>query len=454
MTFDCVVVGSGPGGYVAAVRAAQLGMKTAVIEKDAIGGRCLNYACIPAKTVLRSADMLAEVRRADEFGIKVGEPTLDYSVVQARRLETIATLAGGVRHLLDKNRIELIQGTAKVADAHTLVVDDQTISAQTALILATGSTKKAPPGITFGGRIVGTEEAWAFGELPDRLAVVGAGPSGAEIASAFARLGTRVQLFEATEHVLPTEDPDISKVVAGAFRQQGIDVRTKTVVGNVISGEDEVTFDFGDESGSADWLVVAVGRSPDVAGLGLDAVGIDIDPHGLVSVGPSMRTSVDGIWAIGDLVSGPALAHKASAEAIIAVEDAAGLAPEPLASDFIPRVTFCSPNVASFGLTEEQARQAGHDVTIGRVPFSAVGATTVNGLGSGLIKVIGDKRHGELLGAHLVGPKATDLIQELVSVHALEGGYPEAARIIHSHPTLSEGVQEAARAADQWLIHG
>jgi len=452
--FDCVVVGSGPGGYVAAVRAAQLGMKTAVIEKDAIGGRCLNYACIPAKTVLRSAEVLAEVRRAGEFGIKVSEPAVDYSVVQARRVETINTLAGGVRHLLTKNRIELIQGTAKLVDAHTVVVGDQTISARTALVLATGSTKKALPGIAFGGRVLGTEEVWALRELPDRLAVAGAGPSGVEIASAFARLGTRVHLFEAAERVLPGEDPDISKLVAGAFRQQGIDVRTATVIGNVVSGEGQVTFNFGDESGSADWLVIAAGRSPDLTGLGLDTAGIEIDSRGLVAVGPTMRTSVDGVWAIGDLVSGPALAHKASAEAVIAVEDAAGLATEPLVPEFIPRVTFCAPNVASFGLTEEQAERAGHDVTVGRVSYSAVGAATVNGLSSGLIKVVGDKRQGELLGAHVVGPKAADLIQELVSVHALEGGYPEVARIVHSHPTLSEGVQEAARAADGWLIHG
>jgi dihydrolipoamide dehydrogenase len=286
------------------------------------------------------------------------------------------------------------------------------------------------------------------------MAVVGAGASGAEIASAFARLGTDVKLFEALERVLPTEDADISKAAERGFKKQGIQVHTGTLVRDVASGETSVTFTYGEEAGEAEWLVIAAGRGPDVEALGLDTAGVAFDDSGLIAVDGAMRTNVAGVYAIGDVVHGPALAHKASDEGVIAVEDATGLSPHPIEYIDIPRATFCTPNVASFGLTEAQAREDGHDVVVGKVQYGAVGAGTVYGDRTGVIKVVGEKRYGELLGGHIVGAKATDLIQELVNVRALEGGYPEVARIIHGHPTLSEGVMEAARAADGWLIHG
>ncbi|HZO35585.1 MAG TPA: dihydrolipoyl dehydrogenase [Solirubrobacteraceae bacterium] len=457
-SFDCVVIGSGPGGYVAAIRAAQLGLKTAVIEKDQVGGRCLNVACIPAKAVLRVADVLEEIREANEFGITVSEPSVDFAAVGARREKVISTLTGGVAGLMKKNGIEVINGVGSVTAEGNVklggAADGTEIAVSKAVILATGSVKRPIPGTSFEGRVIGTEEAWALSELPKTLVVVGAGASGTEIASAYARLGTEVKLFEGLDRVLPSEDADISKLAERGFKKQGIEVHTKTFVENVVSQADKVTFSYGDETGEAEWLVIAAGRGPDIEGLGLDTAGVKLNEQGLIEVDGHLRTSVKGVWAIGDLVPGPALAHKASDEGIIAVEDAVGLATHPIAYIDIPRATFCTPNVASFGLTEAQAKEQGYDVVVGKVPYGAVGAGIVYGDRSGIVKIVGDKKYGEILGGHVIGAKATELIQELVNVRALEGGYPEVARMVHGHPTFSEAVMEAARAADGWLIHG
>jgi dihydrolipoamide dehydrogenase len=453
-SYDCIVIGSGPGGYVAAIRAAQLGMKTAVIEKDTVGGRCLNYACIPAKAVLRVADIVSEIDDADEFGIEVNGRKIDYDKVSARRLKVIKTLTGGVAGLFKKNQIDYIEGEGSLAGDGKVKVGDETYDATKAIVLATGSVAKPVPGMQFGGRVIGTEEAWALESLPKTLAVIGAGASGTEIASAYGRLGTEVLLFEALDRVLPTEDADISKVAARGFGKQNIKVHTGALVKDVASNDGSVTFSYGDETGEAEYLVIAAGRGPDIEALGLEAAGVELDERGLIKVDGALRTTAAKVYAIGDLVPGPALAHKASDEGVIAVEDAAGLETHPIEYIDIPRATFCTPNVASFGLTEEQAREQGIDVTVGKVQYGAVGAGTVYGDRQGLIKIVGDKRYGELVGGHIVGAKATELIQELVNAKLLEGGYPEVARIIHGHPTLSEGVMEAARAADGWLIHG
>jgi dihydrolipoamide dehydrogenase len=452
-SFDCVVIGSGPGGYVAAIRAAQLGKRTAVVERDKVGGRCLNYACIPAKALLRSADLLSEVRDAAEYGLRVAGVEVDYAAVLARREKVVTTLTSGVGGLFKKNGIELIEGDAALTVDGAVQVGEETIPAAT-VILATGSVARAIPGATFGGRVIGTEEAWALPALPRRLAVAGAGASGAEIASAFARLGSEVLLLEALERVLPTEDADISRLVERGLKRQGVQVHTGTAVTDVQATDTGVAFAYGDERAEVDYLAIAAGRGADVEGLGLAEAGIELDEQGLVRVDGAQRTSREGVYAIGDLVRGPALAHKASDEGIIAAEDSAGRETHPLSLVDVPRATFCQPNVGSFGLTEAEAREQGHDVVVGKVPYGAVGGGTVYGDRTGLVKLVGETRYGELLGGHIVGSRATELVQELVNVRMLEGGYAEVARIVHGHPTLSEAVMEAGRAADGWLIHG
>jgi dihydrolipoamide dehydrogenase len=456
--YDCIVIGSGPGGYVAAIRAAQLGMKTAVVEKDKVGGRCLNYACIPAKAVLRTADILTEIEEAGDFGISVDGASVDFGAVMERRAKVIKTLTGGVSGLFKKNKIDYIEGFGSVTDEGNVKVggnfDGSEIKATKCVILATGSVPKPIPGTQFGGRVIGTEGAWALQDRPDRIAVVGAGASGAEIASAYGRLGTEVLLFEALDRVLPTEDADISKVAGRTLAKQNMTIHTGTMVENVQGGDEKVTFSFGDQSEAVDYFIIAAGRGPDIEGLGLDEARVKLDDKGLIEVDGALRTSVKGVYAIGDLVPGPALAHKASDEGIIAVEDAAGLETHPIEYVDIPRATFCTPNVGSFGLTEEQAREQGLDVVVGKVQYGAVGGGTVYGDRTGMVKIVGDKKYGEMVGGHIIGSRATELIQELVNAKLLEGGFPEVARIIHGHPTLSEAVMEAARAADGWLIHG
>jgi dihydrolipoamide dehydrogenase len=458
-SYDCIVIGSGPGGYVAAIRAAQLGKKTAVVERDKLGGRCLNYACIPAKAVLRSADLLAEIREADEYGLKVSGVEVDFAGVQARREKVVTTLTSGVGALLKKNKIDVIEGDGMLGpdgdvNVRAAGAGAQAYGAET-VILATGSVARTVPGVEFGKRIIGTEQAWALAELPARLAVVGAGASGAEIASGYARLGSQVRLIEALDRVLPTEDADVSRLVERGFKRQGVTVHTGNPIADVQSGESSVTFTHAEESGlEVDWLVIAAGRGADVQGLGLAEAGVELDERGLVRVDGALRTSRAGVYAIGDLVAGPALAHKASDEGIIAAEDSAGLQTHPIPYVDIPRATFCTPNVGSFGLTEAQAREQGYDVVVGKVPYGAVGGGIVYGDRTGMVKLVGESKYGELLGGHIVGARATELIQELVNVRLLEGGFAEVARIVHGHPTLSEAVMEAGRAADGWLIHG
>ncbi len=450
--FDLAVIGSGPGGYVAAIRGAQLGLRTVVVEGGTLGGRCLNYACIPAKAVLRAADVLDEVRESARYGVLVDSYRVDFSAVREWREDTVASLTGGVRGLLKKNGVEVRYGTGRLTGSG-VAVDGEALSAR-AIILATGSVPKALPGLDLGGRVLGTEEAWGLEELPGRIAVVGAGASGVELASAYCRLGSEVQLIEAEDRVLPTEDGDISAIVERKLRQQGVSVHTGASVSEVEPRSDDIVFSVDGHTKRADWVAVSVGRRPDIDAHELAEASMALDEHGLIMVDEHQRTTAEGFWAIGDLVPGPALAHKASEEAIIAVEDVAGESPEPVNHNLIPRVTFCAPPVASVGLTEAQARGRGYDVRIGTARYGAVGAGTIHGERDGLVKLVGDARYGELLGAHIVGSRAAELIQELVTAQALEGGPPELAVLSHGHPTLSEAVQEAARDAQGWMVHG
>ena len=456
--YDCIVIGSGPGGYVAAIRAAQLGMKTAVVEKDRVGGRCLNYACIPAKAVLRAADVYTEVNESEQFGIKVEGASVDFSGVAAHRDKVVQKLTGGVAGLLKKNKIDLIEGHASVTDDGNVKIGGQFDGTEIEagkVIIATGSVPKPILGLQFGGRVLGTETAWALNELPAKLAVVGAGASGTEVASAFGRLGTEVTLFEALPQILPLEDKDIARGAAREIGKQGINIVTEANIESVDVTDDAVTIAHGgDNSDTFDYICIAAGRGPDVEALGLDEAGVKLDDNGLVAIDGAMRTSLDGVYAIGDITEGPALAHKASDQGVIAAEDAAGMETHPIDYRFVPAATFCHPQVASFGLTEAEAKEQGYDVVVGKIPIGAVGAPTVFGESGGMIKIVGEKKYGELLGGHIVCSKAADLIQELVNAQVLEGGYSEVARTIHPHPAYAEAVMEAARAADGWLIHG
>ncbi|MGH2762267.1 MAG: dihydrolipoyl dehydrogenase [Thermoleophilaceae bacterium] len=455
--YDCIVIGSGPGGYVAAIRAAQLGLKTAVVEKGNTGGRCLNEACIPAKSILRVAEVMSEVRHAGDFGISAGEVSFDYAGAAKHRDKVVKTLTGGVGMLFEKNKIDLIEGFGSVTDDGNVKIGGQfdgTEIQTDRVVLACGSVARPLLDLSFGERILDTAGMWLLNEQPSRLCVIGAGASGVEIASALGRLGTEVLLLEALDQILPLEDEEISKACAREVRKQNVRIETGARVEGASASDSGVSVSWGGETEEFDYLVIAAGRGPDVEGLGLEEAGIERDDQGLVKVDGRMRTSLQGVWAIGDMVPGPALAHKASDEGIIAVEDAAGNDVHPIDYRFVPAVTFCYPQVASFGMTEREAREAGHDVVVGKVPMGAVGAPTVYGDRGGMVKIVGDSQYGEILGGHICSVKAADLIQELVNARQLEGGFPEVARTIHPHPAFAETVMEAARATDGWLIHG
>jgi dihydrolipoamide dehydrogenase len=455
--YDCVVIGSGPGGYVAAIRAAQLGMRTAVVEKENIGGRCLNEACIPAKAILRVAEVYGEVNHAKQFGISVEGAKLDYKGATKHRDKVVKTLTSGVSMLFDKNGIDTVEGLGAVTEDGNVRIGaqkDGTEIETDKVVLACGSVPKPLLDLKFGGRVLDTAGMWLLNEQPKRLCVIGAGASGTEVASAFGRLGTEVLLLEAVDQILPLEDAEIAKACAREIAKQNVKIETGAKVESAEASKNEVKITYNGETETFDYLCIAAGRGADVEGLGLEEAGIERDDQGLVQVDERLRTSREGVWAIGDMVRGPALAHKASDEGIIAVEDAAGQDPHPIDYRFVPAVTFCHPQVASFGLTEKEAKEGDYDVVVGIVPMGAVGAPTVYGDRGGMIKIVGDKRYGELLGGHIVSVKAADLIEELVVAHDLEGGYPEVARSIHPHPAFAEAVMEAARAADGWLIHG
>jgi len=452
--YDVIVIGGGPGGYVGAIRAAQLGQKTAVVERDKAGGRCLNYACIPAKTVLHTAEVFAEVSQdGADLGIKSNGTSIDWKAVQARREKVSKTLEEGTEFLWNKNMVEFLKGEGALAGSGKVKVGDDEHQAK-AIVLATGSVEMPIPGIDFSDRVIDTWGAWSLPEMPKALVVAGAGASGSEIASGYARMGVEVTLIEMLEQVLPLEDKDMARVVERQFKKDGIEVMLNTKVEGVTEQKTGVKVKAGDQEVKADYLAIAGGRRPDTDPLNLDAAGVKTNDQGQIEVDEWQRTSAEGIYAIGDLVRGPALAHKASEEGVIAVEHAAGHPTEPMNVDLVPGATFCHPQVASVGMTEEQAKQTGRQIKVGRFKLGGAGASVVYDDRAGLVKVVGDPEYGEILGAHIVGNIACDMISEFVDVIALEGGYPELERIIHPHPTMSEAVLDAARAVDGWAIHG
>jgi len=451
--YDVIVIGGGPGGYVAAIRAAQLGQKTAAVERDKAGGRCLNYACIPAKTILRTAEIFSDVANdGAELGIKANGTSIDWKAVQTRREKVSSTLEEGVQFLWKKNKVDFLKGEASLAGGGKVKVGSDEHQAK-AVVLATGSVAMSIPGIDFSDRVIDTWGAWSLERMPKALVVAGAGASGAEIASGYARMGTKVTLVEMLDQVLPAEDKDMSRVVERQFKSDGIEVMLGTKVEGVEEQKTGVKVKAGDKELKADYLVIAGGRRPDTDPLNLDAAGVKANDRGQIEVDDYQRTSADGVFAIGDLVRGPALAHKAEEEGVIAVETAAGAETEPMNVDLVPGATFCHPQVASVGMTEEQAKETGRQIKVGKFKLGGAGASVVYDDRAGLVKIVGDPEYGEILGAHIVGNRACDMISELVNTIALEGGYPELERIIHPHPTMSEAILDGARAVDGWAIH-
>jgi dihydrolipoamide dehydrogenase len=452
--YDVIVIGGGPGGYVAAIRAGQLGLKTAVVERDKAGGRCLNYACIPAKTVLHTAEIFSTMtERGADLGIKAGNTSIDWKALQERRAKVSKTVDDGVQFLWNKNKVEFLHEEASLAGGGKVKAGKDEHQAK-AIILATGSVAMPIPGIDFSERVIDTWGAYSLEAMPKSLVVAGAGASGSEIASAYSRMGVEVTLIEMLDQILPLEDKDIARVVERQFKKDGVEVLTGTKVEGVTEQKTGVKVKAGEKEIKADYLVIAGGRRPDTDPLNLDAAGVKTNDRGQIEVDEYQRTSAEGVFAVGDLVRGPALAHKAEEEGVVAVETAAGAPTEPVHIDLVPGATFCHPQVASVGMTEEQAKEAGRQIKVAKFKLGAVGASVVYDDRAGLVKIVGDPEYGEILGAHIVGNIACDMISEVVNVMALEGGYPELQRIIHPHPTMSEALLDAARAVDGWAIHG
>jgi dihydrolipoamide dehydrogenase len=449
-SFDTIVIGGGPGGYVAAIRSAQLGRRTAVVERDRPGGRCLNYACIPAKAMLRSAELFDNVKNAGHLGVVGTDMRLDWDAVGARRAAVSERLSNGVKFLWDRNKVTMISGEGSITPEGNVRVAEDVYEAES-VILATGSVALPIPGVGFGGRVVDTWGAWSLPEQPRRIAVVGCGASGAELASAYSRFGTEVLIFEAIDQILPAEDPEVSAVVQQRFRDEGIEISTGTPVQNVEAGPDSVTFTYGEKSATVDYLCVAGGRAPDVEGLGLERAGIRVERHKVV-VDEYGLTDNPKVFAIGDLVRGKALAHKASEEAVVAAERAAGVDTHPVDQGLVVGATFTSPQVASVGLTEPAAREAGHEVQVSRQNLGSEGAGVLYEDDEGFVKLIVDATDGRFLGAHMVGDRACDMIVELVATMALDGGHRELGRVVHPYPTASKAILDAARALDGWSI--
>jgi dihydrolipoamide dehydrogenase len=449
---DVIVIGGGPGGYHAAIRAAQLGRRTAVVEDDKPGGRCLNYACIPAKTMLHTAEIFDHARNSAELGVTVEGAALDWEALAKRRTKVSEGLSGGVKMLWDKNKVTLIEGRGALDSDANVVVDGATHESA-AVILATGSTATAIPGVEFSERVVDTWGAWSLPRLPKSIAVVGAGASGAEIASAYVRYGTEVTLIEMLDQILPAEDPDVVRVVERVFKKQGIKVLTGNPVSDVEVGSKSVKAKVGDEAIEVEYMAIAGGRAPDTDGLGLDAAAVKTGDGGRVEIDEYQRTSNPKVYAIGDLVRGPALAHKAQEEGVVAAETIAGAPTHPLDPNLVAGATFCHPQVASVGMTEAEAKQTGREIKTARMKLGGVGAAAVYDDRDGIVKLVVDAEYGEIVGAHVVGNRACDMVAELVDTIALEGGYQELARIVHPHPTISEAILDAARAIDGWAIH-
>ena len=451
--FDAVVIGSGPGGYVSAIRAAQLGKRVAVVEADRPGGICLNWGCIPTKALLRNAEVLQLFQRAGEFGITVDNLRADYRVAYTRSRQVADRMSKGVEFLFRKNKITLVPGAVRVQapDGGT-----RTLEAP-AVVLATGAAPKSLPGVAIDKtRVISSDEALRLEQLPPSVVIIGAGAVGVEFADVFAAYGVQVTIVEALPRLLPIEDEEISKLLARSFAKRKIDVRTGVKVQAVRTGRDGVTVELEQEGQAtrveAAVVLMAVGRGANTEALGLDKLGVAME-RGFVKVSPKMETSIPGVYAIGDLAGPPLLAHKASAEGVVAAEALAGHAGHPIDYRAIPGCTYCHPQVASLGLTEAQARADGRAVKVGKYMFLANGKAQAMAEPEGLVKIVAAGDTGEILGVHILGAEATELIAEFGLGKTLEATVEEVGHTIHAHPTLAEAVMEAALDAMGQAIH-
>lgn len=462
MNYDLLVIGSGPGGYVAAIRASQLGLKTAVIERSELGGICLNWGCIPTKSLLKSAQVFEYLNHASDYGVKIeGSAQADFAAMVARSRGVADGMSKGVQYLFKKNKIDLIEGTGKLtADRKVLVSknDGTSVTLEAPhVILATGARSRQLPNLPQDGeKIIGYRKALTLEKQPESMVVVGSGAIGSEFAYFYSTIGTKVTLVEFLDNVVPVEDEEVSKQLARSFKKAGINVMVSSEVTSVDTSGSKVKVTIktkkGEEVVEADIVLSAVGITPNIEDIGLEEAGVTVE-KGRVKVDEFYRTSVPGIYAIGDIVPGQALAHVASAEGIICVEKIAGHNPEPLNYGNIPGCTYTSPEVASVGMTEKAAKEAGYELKIGKFPFTASGKASAAGHKDGFVKLIFDAKYGELLGAHLIGANVTEMIAELVTARKLETTGQEIIKAVHPHPTMSEAIMEAAAAAYGEVIH-
>jgi dihydrolipoamide dehydrogenase len=461
MKYDVIVLGSGPGGYVTAIRASQLGLKTAVVEREALGGICLNWGCIPTKALLKSANVFEYIEHAEDYGISVAAPKADFGGMVKRSRGVAEGMSKGVQFLMKKNKIDVIMGNGKLLPGKQLEVTDeagkkQTLSADH-IIIATGARSRQLPSIPQDGKnIIGYREAMTLKDQPKRLVVVGSGAIGVEFAYFYNAIGTEVTVVEYQDRIVPVEDADVSKQLEKSFKKSGIKVMTSSeVLGVESKGKEQVVTiktKKGEETVACDVVLSAAGVVANLENIGLEDVGIVVD-QGKVVVDDYYATNIPGYYAIGDCVPGPALAHVASAEGITCVEKIAGHTPEPIDYGNIPGCTYCFPEVASVGMTEAQAKEAGHEVKVGKFPFSASGKASASGHKDGFVKLVFDAKYGELLGGHMIGANVTEMVAELVALRKLETTGHELIKTIHPHPTLSEAVMEAAAAAYDEVIH-
>lgn len=462
MNYDVIIIGSGPGGYVTAIRAAQLGLKAAVVEKENLGGICLNWGCIPTKSLLKSAQVFEYAKHAADYGVSIeGEIKPDFEAMVKRSRSVASGMSKGIEYLFKKNKVETINGIGKLAGKNGVEVTDnsgkKTTYTAKHIIIATGARSRELPNLPQDGeKIIGYRKALTLDKQPESMVVVGSGAIGSEFAYFYQSIGTQVTLVEFMPTLVPNEDIDVAKQLARSFKKMKMKVLVDSSVESVdTSGEKcKVTIKTkkGEQVVEADVVLSAVGISPNTEGIGLEELGIETE-KGHVKVDEFYKTNVEGVYAIGDIVAGPALAHVASAEGIVCIEKIAGLTPDPIDYGNIPGCTYTNPEVSSVGLTEAKAKEAGHEIKVGKFPYSASGKASAAGQKDGFVKLIFDAKYGELLGAHMIGGNVTEMIAEMVVARKLEITGHELLKTIHPHPTMSEAIMEAAAAAYDEVIH-